>query len=86
MIEKDTVRLLRECDAGTKMGITSITEVVNHVDDPSFRNALIECRREHEVLEDEIIEQLDSFKDGGKEPNPMAKSMSWLKTNMKLAM
>ena len=86
MIEKDTVRLLRECDAGTKMGITSITEVVNHVDDPSFRSTLIECRREHEVLEDEIIEQLDSFKDGGKEPNPMAKSMSWIKTNMKLAM
>lgn len=27
MIEKDTVRLLRECDAGVNMGISSIDEV-----------------------------------------------------------
>ena len=27
MIEKDTVKLLRECDAGVKMGIQSIDEV-----------------------------------------------------------
>ncbi len=31
MIEQDTVRLLRECDAGTKMGISSIEDVLSHV-------------------------------------------------------
>ena len=86
MIEKDTIRLLRECDAGAKMGITSINEVINHVDNPEFRRTLEKSRGEHELLESEITKELDNFMDEGKEPNPMAKSMSWLKTNMKLAM
>ena len=29
---------------------------------------------------------LDEYGDEGKEPNPMAKGMSWMKTNMKLKM
>ena len=32
MIEKDTVRLLRECDAGVKMGVSSIDDVVSTLD------------------------------------------------------
>ena len=28
MIEKDTVRLLRECDAGVKMGVSSIDDII----------------------------------------------------------
>ena len=31
MIEKDTIRLLRECDAGVKMGVSSINDVIGHV-------------------------------------------------------
>ena len=27
MIEQDTIRLLRECDAGIKMGVSSIDDV-----------------------------------------------------------
>ena len=86
MIEKDTIRLLRECDAGTKMGIESITQVIDHVENHTFKDTLSKCRNEHKLLENEINGQLDRFMDEGKEPNPMAKSMSWLKTNMKLAM
>ena len=32
MIEQDTIKLLRECDAGVKMGITSIDDVLEYVD------------------------------------------------------
>ena len=32
MIEKDTVRLLRECDAGIKMGLKAIDEVMNYAE------------------------------------------------------
>ena len=28
MIEQDTIKLLRECDAGVKMGISSIDDVI----------------------------------------------------------
>ena len=45
-----------------------------------------ECRAEHEKLDSEIQELLHKYKDDGKEPNPVAKGMSWIKTNMKMAM
>ena len=44
------------------------------------------CRGEHNKLDDEIQMHLDRFDDLGKDPNPVAKGMSWMKTNMKLVM
>ena len=86
MIEQDTVKLLRECDAGTKMGITSITEVLTHVKNENFQKKLTVCKEEHEKLRKEIDQLLRKYHDEGKNPNPIAKGMSWMKTNMKLGM
>lgn len=86
MVEQDTVKLLRECDAGTKMGIASIDDVLERVEDKTFHKKLTVCKAEHEKLQGEIQEQLGKFKDDGKDPNPIAKGMSWMKTNMKLTM
>ncbi len=86
MIEKDTIRLLRECDAGIKMGVSSIADVYDHVSSQKMKDCLNACKDEHDSLDKELQEQLGRFKDEGKNPNPMAKSMSWMKTNMKLAM
>lgn len=86
MIEQDTIKLLRECDAGIKMGVESIDEVLDYVKDASLKQALVDCKEEHEKLKSEIQEMLDEYHDEGKNPNPMAKGMSWMKTNMKLAM
>ena len=85
MIEQDTVRLLRECDAGAKMGVSSIDDVMEYVKSEDLKRKLRECRVEHEKLTDEIQSELERFHDDGKEPAAMAKGMSWLKTNMKLA-
>ena len=84
-MEQDTIRLLRECDAGVKMGISSIEDVLDHVKDTDLKQNLAESKRDHETLEQELQTQLNRYEDGGKEPNPMAKGMSWLKTNMKLS-
>jgi len=86
MIEKDTVKLLRECDSGVKMGVASIDEVTDNVSSELFKRLLKDCRAEHEKLRLEIQEQLDRFHDEGKNPNPFVKGMSWVKTNMKLGM
>lgn len=86
MMEQDTVKLLRECDAGIKMGVASIDDVLEHVQAKNFRDRLSVCRSEHEKLEDEVQSLLRQYHDDGKEPNPIAKGMSWMKTNMKLAM
>lgn len=86
MIEQDTVRLLRECDAGIKMGIASIDDVLDYVHDSDFKKLLNDCKSEHEKLGIEIGELLNKYQDEGKDPNPVAKSMSWMKTNVKLIM
>ena len=86
MIEEDTIRLLRECDAGIKMGIASIDDVLDRVKDKAFLQLLKDCKESHERLEDEIRTCLDRFGDDGKDPNPIAKGMSWMKTTMKLGL
>ena len=86
MIEQDTIKLLRECDAGVKMGISSIDDVLDYVKNKKLTDFLIDCKNEHVTLDREIGEQLNRFQDDGKDPNPIAKGMSWVKTNMKLAM
>lgn len=86
MVEQDTIRLLRECDAGVKMGAASIEEVVDRIQSEEFRQVLAESRRQHDVLDQEIQRLLDQYQDEGKEPNPMAKGMSWMKTNAMMMM
>ncbi len=86
MIEQDTIRLLRECDAGVKMGVDSIDDVMKYAHGDALRTRLNDCRHEHEGLDREIQAQLSRFHDEGKAPNPIAKGMSWMKTEMKLAM
>ena len=86
MVEQDTVKLLRECDAGIKMGVSSIKDVLGYVHAEGLKKRLEECKTEHEALDKELQVLLDRYHDEGKEPNPMAKGMSWVKTNVKLAM
>lgn len=80
----DTVKLLRECDAGIKMGISSIDDVIENVNDSQFRDKLSRCKIEHEKLASEILNLLDYHDDDGKDPNLMAKGMSWIKTNLRI--
>lgn len=80
----DTVKLLRECDAGIKMGISSIDDVLDDVEHTELKTMLSNCKAKHEMLADEIEGLLDKHDDDGKDPNPMAKGMSWVKTNVKM--
>ena len=84
MIEPDTIKLIRECDAGIKMGVTSIDDVLTHVREEKMKNILKDARQEHEKLRSELETMLSDYVDEGKDPNPLAKSMSWMKTNVKL--
>lgn len=86
MIEQDTVKLLRECDAGIKMGVSSIDDVLDYVQADALKQRLQSCKKEHELLMREVQKMLDEYHDDGKDPNPMAKGMSWVKTNMKMAL
>lgn len=86
MANSDTIKLLKECDAGSKMAVTSIDDVMDYVSDSKLKGLLEESKKHHEKLGNEIHEALNNAHADEKEPAMMARGMSWLKTNMKLAM
>lgn len=86
MEHNDTIDLLKECDAGTKMAVSSIDEVLEKIRDSSMKDLLTESKGHHEELRGEIHEKLRNLGAAEKDPNPMAKGMSWMKTNMKMKM
>ena len=86
MKNQNTIELLKECDAGTKMAVASIDEVLDFVHDDNLKNLLTESKEHHETLGNELHSLLLEYNSSDKEPNPIAKGMSWMKTNMKLSM
>ena len=86
MIEPDTIKLLRECDAGIKMGVKSIDDVLDRVKNSDLQQLLNACKDEHDKLDKELQQLLGQYEDEGKEPNFMAEQMAKIKTEMKLQM
>jgi len=85
MVNNDTIRLLRECDAGVRMGVNSIVDVLDNVESEGLRRALIASKRSHEALGAEIEELLHEYGDEGKDPSIMATGMSKIKTGVMMA-
>lgn len=84
MVEQDTIRLLRECDSGIKIGISAIDEVVDHVKGDGLRGILSDSRSESQRLQSDLQKVLADYHDDGKEPNPLVQGMSWVKTNFEM--
>lgn len=85
LINDDTIELLKECNAGVKMGVSSIEDLIDKAENSKLKAILSDSLDEHKRLGDETREILNDYDDEGKEPNPMAKGMSWLKTNMMMS-
>lgn len=83
-MEDDTIKLLKECNAGVKMGISSIEDVIDEVTDEKLRKLLKDSKDAHCRLGDETHRLLSRYHDDGKEPALMAQVMSKVKTNIKL--
>ena len=66
--------------------IASIGEVLEKTTNEKLKKLLEICKEGHEKLKEEIQNKLEQCHDTGKDPNPMAQGMSWMKTNVKLAM
>lgn len=73
MENSDTRKLLQECDAGAKMAVTSIDEVLEKVCDSDMKHLLQESKKHHEKLGNEIHSLLDRCDTDEKDPSPMAK-------------
>ena len=84
MIEQDTIKLLRECDAGVKMGTASLRDVLPYARAEGLRQLLRDCLSEHERLGGGIREQLERFGDEEREPSPIGRKMAEMETKLKL--
>lgn len=84
MINNDTIELLKECNAGIKMGVSSIEDVLPSVEDEKLKSILNKSKEKHQDLGSQTHQMLNEYHDSGKEPNPVAKGMSWIKTNVML--
>lgn len=86
MENQDTIHLLKECDAGAKMAIASLEDIMEYMDNLKVHQILSDSKRHHVQILDEVQVMLKQYHAEEKEPNPMAKGMSWLKTNFKLTL
>lgn len=83
-MEDDTIKLLRECNAGIKMGVSSLDDVMEHVKDEKLRSLLAKSKETHTKLGNTTHEYLKEYHDEGKEPAVMAKFMSKMKSDVML--
>lgn len=86
MEENDTIELLMECSSGVKMAVSSIDEVLEKTQSVELKSILSDSKGMHESIGIETDRILGASGHPGKEPNSMAKGMSWMKTNFKLSM
>ena len=84
MPNNDTIKLLNECNAGIKMGVQGINEVIDETENKQLLDVLNKYLQDHKKLGDKTHEYLNRFHDSDKEPNPIATAMSWVKINFKL--
>jgi hypothetical protein len=86
METRDTLCLLKECDSGSKMAVSAIDEILDKTENDTLKQVLTSSKKHHEELGNKLHALLLQYHSKEKEPNPMAKSMSWMKTNMKMNM
>ena len=82
----DTIKLLKECDAGSKMAVSSIDDVLEHVENSDMLELLKETKKHHEKLGNDLHSMLNEYQADEKEPSAIAKGVSWMKTNVKMGM
>ncbi|MDO4522825.1 MAG: hypothetical protein Q4B57_06745 [Eubacteriales bacterium] len=81
---EESVKLLKECDAGTQMGISSLEQVIDDISNRELRSILEDSRSRHQEIKSEIDQYLNEYGEEGKEPAMMATVMAKMKENMKM--
>lgn len=85
-MDQDTISLLGDCTAGIDMAISTMDGVLPSVHDQTLRRKIQESVKSHQDIRRQTVEMLHRCGAKEKPCNPMAKGMSWLKTNTKLAL
>ncbi len=85
-MNEDTIKLLKECNAGCKSATNSMEQVQPYISDEALKNLIDEYNDKHIKLGDECHKMLNELDQEEKDPSPMAKAFSWFSTEIKLMM
>ena len=80
----DTVRLLRECDAGIRMGEDAMKKLIPKAKNKELKNALEVALDTHTALSDEVHGELRENGHTPTDVHPLAHLMSRIKLGVKL--
>ena len=78
--------ILNELNKGIKMGMDSISNVSEKVQDDRFKQDLKYQYDEYNKILNEVNDELTNYDDFPKEINPMQKAMSWMGVEMNTMM
>ena len=82
----DTIALLKECDAGSKMATNSMEQIQSYVHNKELQDLLHCYNEKHIQLGEEIHTILRDAGEPDKDPSPVAKAYSWISSQVKLKM
>lgn len=86
-MNSDTIKLLKECNAGCKSATNSMEQVMPFVGEShGLHDILKKYNDEHISIGDECHALLNAVEEDEKDPHPAAKVFSWISTEMKLMM
>ena len=85
-MREDTINLLKECNSGITMGISSINNVLPYVKSPDMRNALVKCKESHAKLGEKTHRALSMYDESRNPPHKMAKMMADMRVKGKVMM
>ena len=86
MSTKESIGILKECDAGVKMALASLDDVWEHVQHAELRAIINTTRAQHQSVGREVQQLLDEYGGKEKDPNPVARKMSAVMTRTKLGL
>ena len=83
-MREDTIKLLKECNSGAKMGVESIDEILDKTESEELKKILAISKVEHKEIVKRTGEILAQNEIESEQPAAIAKFMSKMKTELKL--
>lgn len=83
-MDRQTVKLLKECNAGCKMAINSMERLKDFLMNADLEQTLTASKEQHKKLEEESSKLLADMGECGQQPDKLAAAFSWITTEVKL--
>ena len=85
-MREDTINLLKECNSGITMGMSSINNVLPYVRNPDLKSALISSKEKHAKLGEKTHRALSMYEESRNPPHRIAKMMADVKVRAQIMM